>query len=74
MIKRFAGNVTCLFVSQHSVVDDPVSEAVCIIADTDSWLVASMYGTLAEKLLHCMWNSKQTFVIYLNILQWAVKW
>ena len=29
--------IILFFVLQHSVVDDPVSEAVCIIANTDKW-------------------------------------
>ena len=29
--------VCCDYILQHSVVDDPISEAVCIIANTDKW-------------------------------------
>lgn len=29
----------CLFSLKHSVVDEPVSEAVCILANIDKWWV-----------------------------------
>ena len=51
-------SILCGCVSQHSVVDDAVSEAVCIIADTDKWCVFNIKLILLLKvfLTFCLMN------------------
>lgn len=38
-VERNTGLNVCSHLLQHPVLDEPIAEAVCIIADTDKWTV-----------------------------------
>lgn len=49
-----------LFLLQHPVLDEPIAEAVCIIADTDKWNV--QVATSQRKMMDSMKLGKDVLV------------